>query len=159
MLQARQHGQKEFYRLVRPRTVLYAAIIAIVGAIMAYTLATRHYDGISVIHDRNPLFVRLSDGALRNGYEIQILNKTQRPRSYELKVDGLQDAEISVIGSEGSFGGSPLIYVGADQSREIRVLITTHQKIQSEFPLPFTFTITPASGGSAVSAVDHFAGP
>ena len=30
---------------------------------------------ISVIHDRNPMFVRLSDGALRNAYTIRIVNK------------------------------------------------------------------------------------
>ncbi len=44
--------------------------------VMTYTLATRRSDGVSVIHDRNPIFVRLSDGALRNGYTIRILNKT-----------------------------------------------------------------------------------
>jgi polyferredoxin len=46
---------------VRARTVLYAAIIGAV-AIMLYALATRSSEGISVIHDRNPMFVRLSSG-------------------------------------------------------------------------------------------------
>ena len=49
---------------------------------MTYTLATRRNDGVSVIHDRNPLFVRLSDGAVRNGIRIRILNKTVEPQSY-----------------------------------------------------------------------------
>ena len=38
----RQAGEKARVRVVRPRTVLYAAIIAMVGALMLYTLATRH---------------------------------------------------------------------------------------------------------------------
>ena len=42
---------------------------------MTYALATRHNEGVSVLHDRNPLFVRLSDGSLRNAYTVRILNK------------------------------------------------------------------------------------
>ena len=110
--------------------MLYAVIIVLVGAVMIYTLATRRNDGVSVIHDRNPIFVRLSDGALRNGYAIRILNKTHEAQSYTLNVSGLPDAGVEVIGSEGSSGGNPLIYVGPDQSREVRVLVTTHQKLE-----------------------------
>ena len=57
-------------------------IIAVVGGIMLYTLATRDSEGISVIHDRNPMFVRLSDGALRNGYTIRIVNKQLEYRDF-----------------------------------------------------------------------------
>ena len=34
-------GEANVYQLVRPRTILYAALIALVGAIMLYTLTTR----------------------------------------------------------------------------------------------------------------------
>jgi len=155
----RQQGKPAFYRLVRTRTVLYAVIIVLVGSIMTYSLATRRNDAVSVIHDRNPLFVRLSDGALRNGYAIRVLNKTHDSQSYTLKVAGLPDAEIEVIGSEGVSGGSPLIYVGPDQSREMRVLVTTHQKLDPGASIPLTFTVMPAAGGTAASAADHFLGP
>ncbi len=67
------------------RTVLYAAIIAIVGGIMLYALATRDSEGISVIHDRNPMFVRLSDGALRNDYTIRIVNKRLKSRDFIIR--------------------------------------------------------------------------
>ena len=43
---------------------------------------------ISVIHDRNPLFVRLSDGAIRNAYTVRIVNKRVEPRDFALSVDG-----------------------------------------------------------------------
>ena len=48
---------------------------------MIYALATRSNDGVSVLHDRNPLFVRLSDGSLRNAYTVRIINKTPRTES------------------------------------------------------------------------------
>ena len=158
-IKRREQGQPAVYNLVRSRTLLYAVIILLVGAMMTYTLATRRNDGVSVIHDRNPIFVRLSDGALRNGYTIRVLNKTHNAQSYLLKLSGLSDAEVEVIGSEGSSGGNPLIYVGPDQSREVRVLVTTHQKLEARASIPLTFTIAPAAGGAAANAADHFLGP
>ena len=52
-------GKPPVYRLIRARTVLYAAIIAVVGSIMLYALATRSSMSISALHERNPLFVTL----------------------------------------------------------------------------------------------------
>jgi cytochrome c oxidase accessory protein FixG len=158
-IRAREQGQRTSVRLVRPRTLLYVGVIALVGAVMTTALATRHSDGISVIHDRNPLFVRLADGALRNGYAIRILNKTLEPQSYELKISGLPDAEVDVIGSEGSSGGNPIIFVGPDQTREMRVLVTTHHKLDPDASIRVTFTIVTASGAGVASATDHFIGP
>jgi polyferredoxin len=139
--------------------LLYAGIILLVGAVMTFTLATRRNDGISVIHDRNPLFVRLSDGAVRNGYAIRILNKTVTPQSYVLKVAGLPDADVEVIGAEAKSDGGPVIDVGPDQTREMRVLVTTHQPLPQDASIPLTFSVVPTAGGTAASAADHFLGP
>jgi polyferredoxin len=158
-IKRRQQGQTPLFRLVRTRTVLYTAIIALVGAVMIYTLATRRNDGISIIHDRNPLFVRLSDGALRNAFAVRILNKMLEPQSFVLKVAGLADAGVDVIGSATRSGGDPIIEVGPDQSREVRVLVTTHQRFGPGASVPLTFTIAPEKGGTAASAGDHFLGP
>jgi cytochrome c oxidase accessory protein FixG len=155
----RQQGKPASYRILRARTVLYAAIIVLVGAIMTFTLATRSTDAISVIHDRSPLFVRLHDGAVRNGYAIRILNKSHDAQSYVLKVAGLPESELEVIGGEGSSGGNPIIYVGPDQSREMRVLITSRQKLEASASIPLTFSIVPSEGGAAASAADHFLAP
>src|SRR6266700_5672488 len=40
-LERRIQGKPPIYRILRPRTVIYAAVIAITGAIMSYTLLTR----------------------------------------------------------------------------------------------------------------------
>ncbi|MGC1446913.1 MAG: cytochrome c oxidase accessory protein CcoG [Xanthobacteraceae bacterium] len=158
-IKRRQQGQQPVYNLVRTRTLLYAAIIALVGAVMTFTLATRRNDGISIIHDRNPLFVRLSDGAVRNGYAIRILNKTVEPQSYTLKVSGLPEAAIEVIGTDGQSQGEPVVNVGPDQTREMRVLVTTHQQLAPDASIPLTFSIVSTTGGAVASAADHFIGP
>jgi cytochrome c oxidase accessory protein FixG len=158
-IRRRQEGVKPVYQLVRMRTLLYAGIILLVGAVMTFALATRRNDGISVIHDRNPLFTRLSDGGVRNGYAIRILNKTVNPQSYVLKIAGLPGADIEVIGSEQKSGGEPVIDVGPDRTREMRVLVTTHQPLTAGASIPLTFSIVPGAGGVAASAADHFLGP
>jgi cytochrome c oxidase accessory protein FixG len=155
----RQQGEKPIYRIVRARTVLYAAIIAVVGIVMAYTLATRHNDAVSVLHDRNPLYVRLSDGSLRNAYTLRILNKSLEPKTYVLSVTGLPDADIDVIGSSSFAGSNPLIQVGPDQTREVRVLVTARDPITPGASIPIVFSIAPKAGGYTANAGDHFFGP
>jgi cytochrome c oxidase accessory protein FixG len=158
-IKRRQQGLKPIHKIVRTRTLLYAVIIAVVGALMSYTLATRHSDGVNVIHDRNPLFVRLSDGAVRNGYAVHILNKTLETQSFILKVSGLVDADVEVIGGGVRSGGAPVIEVGPDQTREVRVLVTTHQQLAPGTSIPLTFIVVAVRGGAAANAADHFLGP
>ncbi len=57
---------------------------------------------ISVIEDRNPLFVKLSDGGVRNGYTLKILNKTPEAQAFQLSVEGLPVAEFAILGQETS---------------------------------------------------------
>jgi cytochrome c oxidase accessory protein FixG len=155
----RQQGEKPIYRIVRARTMLYAAIIAVVGILMAYTLATRHNDAVSALHDRNPLFVRLSDGSLRNAYALRILNKSLEPTTFVLSVDGLPNVDIDVIGSGNLLNGHPLITVGPDQSREVRVLVTAREGVPPGASIPIVFSIVPKTGGHTATAGDHFFGP
>ncbi len=45
-----------------------------------------------VVHERQPLFVRLSDGAIQNKYTIKVLNKTKSPITINFHVEGLEGA-------------------------------------------------------------------
>jgi len=158
-IRRRQQGQRPFYKIVRSRTVLYTVIIIVVAAVMTYALATRRSDAISVLHDRNPLFVRMSDGSVRNAYTVRILNKSQERRTFVLSLAGLPDSDVDVIGSSSLAGANPLVEVGPDQSREVRVLVTTHERVAPGASIPITFTVVPSTGGAPESAVDHFIGP
>ena len=96
---------------MRPRTALYAAVIVFVGGLMLYTLATRRSEGISVIHDRNPIFVRLADGSIRNAFTVHILNKALETRLFELTVEGVPGLDVTLVGDTVA-SGNPLIVVG-----------------------------------------------
>jgi cytochrome c oxidase accessory protein FixG len=158
-IKRRQNGEQPQLKVVRMRTVFYAAIIVAVAAVMLYALATRRTEGISVIHDRNPLFVRLSDGELRNAFTVRILNKSLERRSFVLTVDGLTDIDLKIIGDPITTGRMAVISVGPDQTYELRALVSTYSPLPPAASVPLTFSITDAKTGQRASAVDHFRGP
>jgi cytochrome c oxidase accessory protein FixG len=149
-------GEKTVFKAVRARTLLYSGIIVLVAGIMLYTLATRHSFSMNVIHDRNPLFVRLSDGGIRNAYTVRVLNKEFEPREFILSVDGLPGAVIEVVGQP--LGARQTIEVGPDQTREVRVLVTEYSA-QTANSTDVTFYLYDAKTGERASARDHFRGP
>lgn len=121
--EARISGKSERFAFLRWRTLWYITILALVGGIMLYSLLTRSPLELHVLHDRNPLFVTLSDGSIRNGYEIKILNKTHEDRTYRLSFDGLENASIRVQGAgELSLKSLPVF---ADSIANYRVFVTT----------------------------------
>lgn len=84
------------FRLTRARTFYYLAIMGLVGGVMLNALLTRKPLELHVLHDRNPLYVTLSDGTVRNGYDIKILNKTNEDKTFSVSISGLKDAVLSV---------------------------------------------------------------
>jgi len=145
-------------RIVRPRTLVYAAVIAIVGAIMLTALATRASVGISVIHDRNPMFVRLSDGAIRNAYTVRILNKRTEPRRFAFAADGVAGANVDIVGIATPPDGDHALEVGPDQTREFRVLVTV-PRAPAKDANPVAFTVVDRNTGEAARTSDHFFAP
>jgi cytochrome c oxidase accessory protein FixG len=114
--------QHEPVQLLRPRTLLYFGIISLVGIIMLVALWYRTTLELNVQHDRNPPFVRLSEGGIRNGYTVKILNKLHEPRTFALGMSDLQGASLSMVGVEA---GSPLnVTVPTNTLRELRVFVT-----------------------------------
>ncbi|TPE58818.1 cytochrome c oxidase accessory protein CcoG [Sandaracinobacter neustonicus] len=88
--------------LLRPRVLIYFAVWSAIGIAMLVVLAGRSRMDIHVAQERNPVYVQLSDGDIRNSYTVKLLNKEARPRQFEVSVSGLQGARLSdpVTGSE-----------------------------------------------------------
>ena len=57
-------------------------------------LGNRTRIDISAQPDRNPRFVQLSDGQVRNGYTVKIRNMEARPRTVEVAIEGLPGAAM-----------------------------------------------------------------
>jgi cytochrome c oxidase accessory protein FixG len=120
--EAAVRGEHEPHRIVRPRTLLYAGVLALVGLVMLAVWLNRTTLEVNVLRDRNPPFVRLADGGVRNGYTVKILNKLHEPRSYTLATLGLPEASLRIVGVEAD--AEPKVRVATDALRELRVLVT-----------------------------------
>jgi cytochrome c oxidase accessory protein FixG len=133
--QAHSSGPGFWEHILRPRTYYYVAIMALVSSIMMYSLLTRSPLELHVLHDRNPLFVKLSDGSIRNGYDIRILNKTHEDRYYRLSLTGLEKASIQMQGA-GKINPSNL-RVFADSIGHFRLFVTANKQDEKRHPLTF----------------------
>jgi cytochrome c oxidase accessory protein FixG len=82
-------GQAVSKTLFRPRTIIYFGIWTSIGLAMLFTLGQRTRLDLAVQHERNPVYVRLSDGAIRNNYTLKIRNMETRPRIVDVYIEGL----------------------------------------------------------------------
>jgi cytochrome c oxidase accessory protein FixG len=114
-------GPRDGWRIVRTRTVLYTGLMTVVAAIMLWAITNRSILEVSVLPDRNPLFVVLSDGSLRNNYTVKILNKLHDVRSFRLTADGLPGAKLAIAGFDRE---NPAIDVVPDNLRALKVHVT-----------------------------------
>ena len=109
--------------ILRPRTWLYMGIYSLIGIAMITILLLRDRLELNVLQDRNPVYVVLSDGSIRNGYEIKILNMLPMPRKVELKIEGLKDASMKFAGGEKLAGLSTDLDVKPDQLLSTKLFI------------------------------------
>ncbi|MGC1179417.1 MAG: 4Fe-4S dicluster domain-containing protein, partial [Methyloceanibacter sp.] len=147
-------------KLLRPRVVLYATAMAIVAVVMLTALLLRPDLEVSVLHDRNPIYVRLSDGGLRNGYTVKLLNKLYEPRRYRLALERLPGASLSIIGLEHQT--DPAVAVPPDDLQSLRLYVTLDKEgaaALSGEATDFSLLVTDAANGSRTEHKMSFRGP
>ena len=82
-------SSKSIWRhVLRPRTLLYTSLWGSIGVFLVVSIFIRSDINLSVAPVRNPTFVTLSDGSIRNTYEVRLRNKHPEPRSFQLTVKG-----------------------------------------------------------------------
>ncbi len=110
-------------KMFRPRVLIYTGAFAAVGIGLLVTLLSRDRLELNVLKDRNPQFVKLSDGSIRNGYTIKILNMVPVKREMELSLDGLNDATMVVEPSDQPEGRTLKFSVEPDQASPFKVFV------------------------------------
>ena len=133
----RLKGETPRFRFARPRTLLYAGVLALVGGIMLFSFTTRRTVDLDVLRDRNPDFVTLADGAVRNGYTLKLMNRTGAERRLELTLSGLQAREVKIIGL-GAVTLPVSLAINPDKVRTLRVLITVARPHPGPQPIIFS---------------------
>jgi len=76
--------------IFHPRTLVYLGIWGGIGLGLLFALGNRARTDISVAQDRNPPFMLMSDGSVRNSYTVKLRNMEARPREMEIALSGLE---------------------------------------------------------------------
>ncbi len=133
--------------ILRLRTVFYFAIWMLAGLGLVFALVSRDRLGLNVIHDRNPQFVVESDGSIRNGYEVKLLNMIPEPRVITLSIEGLPHATMRISGQEGGDGRSFDIPVQPDKVTAVKVFVTLPKDFRAEAEQGFSLVAEDRPGG------------
>lgn len=128
--------------MFRPRTIFYTFIMLAVGLLMLYgiTLGRTTLD-IHAIRDRNPLYVQMSDGGIRNGYTVRIVNKVHETKVLTLSVDGIQDALVSLSSRKGEAAKTLQLEVKPNSVGEYRIFVTAPKGKGSSGKTPVIFHV------------------
>ncbi len=119
--------------LQRPRVWLYLGIMVLAITGIVYGLSTISSIELKVLHERQPLYVRLSDGSIQNKYTLKVLNKTKDPLALKVTVSG--HPGLQVTGTE-----TPLTAENGRVSSQILFVRVPMAQIESE-TIDLTFGI------------------
>ncbi len=146
-------------RLIRLRTIVYVAILAVIATAFLAAVATRADLEVNVLHDRNPLFVKLSDGSIRNGYTVRILNKARVARQFDLTLEEPAAATLQVLEQGGAGSESVHMETRPDGVATYQVFVRLPAEQGAPASQPLVFRLTDLDSGASVRHESIFRGP
>ena len=137
--------------LRHPRTFAYLAVWSSVGLAMLLTVADRTRLTISAQHKRNPAFVQLSDGHVRNDFTVKIRNMEARPRTMEVTLSGVPGGVMWTDGgSRADATNRVRTVVPADSLANLPIFVAA--PAGGEESQAFAFVVRPTTQEPAESA-------
>ena len=106
--------------ILRPRTIMYTAMWSLVGIGLVFALFIRPEIELTVAPIRNPTYVTLSDGSIRNTYDVRLRNKHGSERQFRLSITGDPTLRVQLEGTP--YGSVP---VPADAALLQRVYVVS----------------------------------
>lgn len=139
-------------RIVRPRTLIYGGLLALVGTIFLTILVNRDPMALDIIRDRNQLY-RERGGFIENVYTLKIINLADSAHEFRLNVNGIANAELS--GLDGSLN------VAAGHVSELPVVVRAREADLTAQSIAISFDLTRSSGENplTISETARFLGP
>lgn len=148
--QAEGHEPPQLKQVVfRARTLIYAGLWSLVGVAMLASLAFRDRLDLNVLHDRNPQFVQLADGSIRNGYTVKLLNMDQEPRRVLLQISGIPGALMTVAGDDFWPSRTREYELEADKVLSLHVFVTAPKNAVEPGATAFRISLTDLVGVEA----------
>ena len=99
-------------RVLRPRVLIYSAVLATLCIGMLVSLVNRTPLKVDVVRDRAALSRIVAGGKLENIYRLQIMNATEGPQRYRIAAQGIEGLEVA---------SEPEVEIGPAESRWVAV--------------------------------------
>lgn len=88
-------GDRMLRRALRPRILVYTAVLWTIIIVASVTLYNRVPLKVDVIRDRGSLSRQVEDGMIENIYRLQIMNTEEVAHSYRISVGGLPGLSVA----------------------------------------------------------------
>ncbi len=119
---AGQSAKSVWSHVFRLRTIIYTLLWSLVGVALVVALFLRTEIDVNVTPVRNPQFVVLKDGSIRNTYEMRLRNKHGEDHWFAFSAT-TEGGEVFVLALEGE--DSLKVRVPANETRTQRLYVTT----------------------------------
>jgi len=86
--------------VLRPRTVIYSVLLALISGAFVWSLATRVPLRVDVVRDRVALSKETDEGMIENVYRLQLINKDGRPHRYTISAQGIAGLQVTAAARE-----------------------------------------------------------
>jgi len=130
-----------------PRTLVYLGIWSAIGLALLFALGTRKHIDLAVQKDRNPPYMLLSDGSVRNAWTVKLKNMESRPRPMVLALRDMPGAVMWTDAmSENDAARSVTATVAADAIRPMRIYVKAPANTPEQ-PFAFVLEATDREGG------------
>ena len=80
--------------VLRPRTIIYTVLLALIGGAFVWSLATRVPLRVDVVRDRVALSKETDEGMIENVYRLQLINKDRRMHRYTITAHGIKGLQV-----------------------------------------------------------------
>jgi cytochrome c oxidase accessory protein FixG len=129
-------------RVLRPRIVVYAALLTLLLTVGLVGLWLRQPIGLDVIRDRNAPYRVLTGGLVENVYSLRILNKAEAPHRFTVSVEPA-DALLVEVGDS--------LDLRAGEVRAVPARVRTVSPDAVERPREIVFRIESDAGNVATA--------
>ncbi len=138
-LAGRWDQPKLLRRVLRPRVLVYTAILAALAFGLALSLALRTPLKVDVVRDRAALARIVAGGKVENVYRLQVMNATEEVQRYRITAGGLPGLAVAA-GDEVTVGPAQSLWV------PVRLQVPHGSAASGSHPIHFSIQ---ARGGDA----------
>ena len=127
-----------FRHTLRPRVLIYSAVLLVIVAVFFGTLFTRTPFKMDVIRDRGAMGREVENGMIENVYRLQIMNTDEDMHHFRLSVEGIDSIHLD--------GAAEEIELGPTESRAVPVRVRVDAGVGQKGSNKIWFTLQVTDG-------------